>query len=84
MLGRLPGHLTSHLFHHETLPYLTVLAQIAVAIFMFAVGYEIDFARLRGHRREAPLIGVSALVVPWAWGWRACCFSALVSLLSGK
>ena len=68
MLGRLPGNLTSHLFPHQVLPYLTVLAQVAVAIFMFGVGYEIEFAALRGHGRAVPMIGVSALFVPGALG----------------
>jgi len=68
VLGRLPGHLTSHLFPHQVLPYLTVLAQVAVAIFMFAVGYEIDLTRLRGGGRAVPLSGASALAVPMGLG----------------
>jgi Kef-type K+ transport system membrane component KefB len=40
VLGRIPGHLTSHLFPHQVLPYLSVLAQVAVAVFMFTVGYS--------------------------------------------
>jgi Kef-type K+ transport system membrane component KefB len=68
VLGRLPGHVTSHLFPHEVLPYLTVLAQVAVAIFMFAVGYEIDVAKLRGRGRTVPLIAAGALTVPMMAG----------------
>jgi len=68
VLGRLPGHLTSHLFPHQVLPYLTVLAQVAVAVFMFAVGYEIDLAKLRGRGRTVPLIAASALAVPMGLG----------------
>jgi Kef-type K+ transport system membrane component KefB len=68
VLGRLPGHLTSQLFPPEVLPYLTVLAQVAIAIFMFAVGYEIDFARLREHGRAVPLIGLSVLAIPMGLG----------------
>lgn len=32
VLGRLPGQLTNQLFPHQVLPYLTVLAQVAVAV----------------------------------------------------
>lgn len=71
MLGRLPGHLTSHLFPHQTLPYLTALAQIAVAIFMFSVGYEVDLAKLRGFGRTVPLLAASALVIPMGLGMAA-------------
>ncbi len=68
LLGRLPGHLTSHLFPHQVLPYLTTLAQIAVVIFMFGVGYEIDFGMVRGRGRVVPLVAISALAVPFALG----------------
>lgn len=68
LIGRLPGHLTTHLFPHAVLPSLTALAQIAVVIFMFAVGYEIDFRALRGHGRTVPLVAASALAVPMGLG----------------
>ena len=31
LLGRLPGHLTSHLFPSDALPYLNVTGQVAIA-----------------------------------------------------
>jgi Kef-type K+ transport system membrane component KefB len=68
LLGRLPGHLTSHLFPSHVLPYLSVLSQVAVVIFMFAVGYEIEFGALRAHGRVVPLVALCALVVPMALG----------------
>jgi Kef-type K+ transport system membrane component KefB len=68
LLGRLPGHLTRHLFPHQVLPYLTVLAQVAVVIFMFAVGYEIEFRSLRGRGRTVPLVAATALLVPMSMG----------------
>jgi Kef-type K+ transport system membrane component KefB len=68
LLGRLPGHLTGHLFPHQVLPSLTTLAQVAVVIFMFAVGYEIDVRALRGHGRVVPLIAAGALAVPMSLG----------------
>ena len=68
VLGRLPGHLTGHFFPHQALPYLTVLSQVAVVIFMFAVGYEIEFRSLRGHGRAVPAVAVGALVVPMGLG----------------
>ena len=68
VLGRLPGDLTRQLFPHQVLPYLAVLAQVAVAVFMFAVGYEIDLALLRGRGRTVPLIAASALAVPMGLG----------------
>lgn len=68
LLGRLPGHLTSRLFPPAALPPLTILAQVAVVIFMFSVGYEIDLRLLRGQRRAVPLVAAGALLVPMALG----------------
>lgn len=68
LLGRLPGHLTGRLFSHQVLPYLTVLAQVAVVIFMFSVGYEIEFRSVRGHGRAVPLVAAAALLVPMSLG----------------
>ena len=68
LLGRLPGHLTDRLFTHPAVPYISVIAQLAVVIFMFSVGYEIDFRALRGRGRAAPLVAAGALAVPLALG----------------
>jgi Kef-type K+ transport system membrane component KefB len=68
LLGRLPGHLTNRLFTHAAIPYISVISQLAIVIFMFTVGYEIDFRPLRGRGRAAPLVAASALLVPLALG----------------
>lgn len=68
VLGRLPGHLTAHLFPHAVLPSLTSLAQVAVVTFMFTVGYELDFGLIRGRGRAVPLVAASALAVPMGLG----------------
>lgn len=68
LLGRLPGDLTDRLFTHPAVPYISVISQLAVVIFMFSVGYEIDFRPLRGRGHAAPLVAASALLVPVALG----------------
>lgn len=68
LLGRLPGHLTARLFPHSVLPSLTSLAQVGVVIFMFMVGYELDFGAIRGRGRAVPAVAASALVVPMGLG----------------
>jgi Kef-type K+ transport system membrane component KefB len=68
LLGRLPGHLTAHLFPRTVLPSLTALAQVAVVIFMFTVGYELDFGAIRGRGRAVPLVATFALAVPMGLG----------------
>jgi Kef-type K+ transport system membrane component KefB len=68
LLGRLPGHLTAHLFPRAVLPSLTSLAQVAVVIFMFTVGYELDFGAIRGRGRAVPVVAGSALALPMGLG----------------
>lgn len=68
LLGRLPGHLTGRLFPPAELKVLNVLAQIAVVLFMFVVGYELDRRSMQGGRRVVVLIAASALLVPMALG----------------
>jgi Kef-type K+ transport system membrane component KefB len=65
LLGRMPGHLTAHLFPAQVLPYLTVVAQLAVVVFMFSVGYEIDL-RLVRQGRVIPLVAAGAFITPLA------------------
>lgn len=45
---------------------MNILANVAVVIFMFVVGYELDFRPLRGVRRAAPMVAGGALLVPMA------------------
>lgn len=68
LLGRLPGHLTSRLFPRQVLPYLTILSQIAIVIFMFVVGYELDRGLLHAQRQAASLVAIGALFVPMGLG----------------
>ncbi|MEV6752606.1 cation:proton antiporter [Streptomyces sp. NPDC051214] len=68
LLGRLPGDPTSRLFPSEVLPFLTVLSQIAIVIFMFVVGYEMDWRQLRQGGRAAATVALCAFLVPAALG----------------
>ncbi|MFB4309622.1 cation:proton antiporter [Actinomadura sp. GTD37] len=67
-LGRLPFDLADQLFPKTILSYLAVLAQVAVVIFMFVVGYEMDFRLLRGQGRAVPAVVLGCLLVPMALG----------------
>lgn len=68
LLGRLPGHLMTRLFPHAALGYVNILAQVAVVIFMFGVGYELNWPS-HGRRSRTPLlVAASALAVPMALG----------------
>lgn len=68
LLGRLPGDPTDHLFTDQAVPFISVVAQIAVVIFMFGVGYEIDLRSVRSHRRPVSLVSAGAMLVPLVLG----------------
>ncbi|MEV0320299.1 cation:proton antiporter [Streptomyces sp. NPDC050658] len=68
LLGRLPGDPTARLFPDEVLPFLTVLSQIAIVIFMFVVGYEIDGRQLRQGGRATAAVALCAFLVPAGLG----------------
>ncbi|WP_341720549.1 cation:proton antiporter [Micromonospora sp. FIMYZ51] len=63
LLGRLPGDPSAFLFPAEARPFLTVLSQIAVVLFMFVAGYEIDFRTFRAGRTSIS-IAAAGVVVP--------------------
>lgn len=68
LLGRLPGDPTARLFPPNVLPFLTVLSQIAIVLFMFVVGYETDRRQLRRAGGAAAAVALAALLVPAALG----------------
>ncbi|WP_194916410.1 cation:proton antiporter [Catenulispora rubra] len=68
LLGRFPGHLSHRLFTTDAVPFLSVVAQIAVVVFMFGVGYEIEPRSVRNNRKPVLLIALGAMVVPLALG----------------
>lgn len=68
LLGRLPGHLTSHLFPHAALSCLNVISQVAVTLFMFVVGYEMDWGSSRRLSRPMLVVAVGSLLIPLGLG----------------
>jgi Kef-type K+ transport system membrane component KefB len=68
LLGRLPGHLTARLFPPEVLDSLTVLSQVAIVLFMFSVGYELNRGALRQKRAAVLLVAGLAFLVPAGLG----------------
>jgi Kef-type K+ transport system membrane component KefB len=68
LLGHIPGHLMTWLFPQPVLTCIAVLAQVAVVIFMFSVGYEVNWPSPNGKARKPLPIALSALFVPMLLG----------------
>lgn len=64
LLGLFPGNLPDLLFPHDVRPFLTSIAQLALMLFMFGVGFEVDIGRLRQLRGEAVRMTAAAILVP--------------------
>ena len=68
LLGLLPGDLTEKLFPPEVLPYLNILAQLGLVLFMFIVGLELDMLLIRGREKLAGTISAASVALPFALG----------------
>lgn len=68
LLGALPGGIDQLLFPTDIRPYLTVIANLGLIIFMFIVGLELDTTLIRGKERIAGVISISSIILPMAMG----------------
>lgn len=68
LLGALPGDLTQVLFPSYVRPYLSILAQVGLIIFMFIVGLELDLNLVKGKERAAATISLASVVLPFSLG----------------
>lgn len=68
LLGALPGNLTETLFPMDTRPFLSLLAQLGLVLFMFIVGLEVDMSLVRGRQRAATVVSLSSVALPFGLG----------------
>ncbi len=68
LLGRFWPQLSGELFPPQVVSYLNVVSQVALVLFLFSVGYELDLRVLRSRRRVVPIVAAAAFVVPMLAG----------------
>jgi Kef-type K+ transport system membrane component KefB len=68
LLGQLPGNVGTTVFPLDIRPYLRVIAQLGLIIFMFIVGLELDVTLIRGKERAAATISLASVVLPFGMG----------------
>ena len=68
LLGRLSPDLQVTLLRPEAGPFLGVIAQLGVILYMFLVGLELDLGLLRTSVSKTIVISLSAIVVPFVLG----------------
>jgi Kef-type K+ transport system membrane component KefB len=75
LLGRLAPTVSAYILPPPAAPFLGVLAQVGVVLYMFLVGVELDLSRLRGRVHSTVAISHASIIVPFLLG------SALALLL---
>ncbi len=68
LFGLLLPHWQGALFPRASIPVLGGLGQVGVAIYMFGVGFEIDFGFVKRNLRSAAAVGFGGVLVPLAVG----------------
>ncbi|KAH9969870.1 Sodium/hydrogen exchanger family-domain-containing protein [Russula dissimulans] len=65
--GRIPGF-SKHIFPSESIPYLSLVANIGLCLFLFLVGLEIDTAIIRRHARLSLTVAAAGITIPFGFG----------------
>jgi Kef-type K+ transport system membrane component KefB len=68
LLGQVWPQGAAYLLPGTAAPYLQIIAQIGVILFMFLVGLELNTQRLRHHTRATIAISHASIVVPFLLG----------------
>ncbi|MEV5905649.1 cation:proton antiporter [Streptomyces sp. NPDC052127] len=62
------GVISNAIFPTDILPFLTALANVGVALFMFTVGADLDAGVLRGRKMVAGTVASGSIVLPFGLG----------------
>lgn len=65
--GRIPGF-TEHIFPADSRPYLSLVANIGLCLFLFLVGLEIDSAVIKRNARLSTAVALAGMVIPFGLG----------------
>ncbi|KAK0489014.1 Sodium/hydrogen exchanger family-domain-containing protein [Armillaria novae-zelandiae] len=65
--GRIPGF-TEHIFPMDSRPYLSLVANIGLCLFLFLVGLEIDAGVIKRNARLSASVGLAGMVLPFGLG----------------
>ncbi|KIJ36673.1 hypothetical protein M422DRAFT_179123 [Sphaerobolus stellatus SS14] len=65
--GRIPGF-TNHIFPGDSIPFLTLVANIGLVLFLFLVGLEIDGTVIKKNAKLSASIALGGMSVPFGLG----------------
>lgn len=67
-LGRVAPAAADYWLPQEVAPYLGIIAQVGIILYLFLVGLETDLGLLRRHARATLTIATASMLVPFALG----------------
>ena len=67
IMGRIPNF-TNNIFPSQSIPLLTLTANIGLVFFLFLVGLEIDTSSMKMNAKSAAFISVAGLILPLGLG----------------
>ncbi|KAF8887113.1 Sodium/hydrogen exchanger family-domain-containing protein [Infundibulicybe gibba] len=65
--GRIPGF-TEHVFPTDSRPYLNLVANIGLCLFLFLVGLEIDGGIIKRNARLSATVALAGMILPFGFG----------------
>ncbi|GAA5993132.1 hypothetical protein JCM10908_001304 [Rhodotorula pacifica] len=65
--GQIPGF-TDNIFPAESIPYLSLIANLGLVLFLFVVGTDVDFSLLRRNMWPTIAVSTAGLVIPFGLG----------------
>jgi len=65
--GRIPGF-TQHIFPPQSQPFLSLVANIGLCLFLFLVGLEIDGAIIKRNVRLSATVALAGMILPFGLG----------------
>ncbi|KAH7914100.1 Sodium/hydrogen exchanger family-domain-containing protein [Hygrophoropsis aurantiaca] len=65
--GRIPGF-TQHIFPQASRPYLSLVANIGLCLFLFIIGLEIDASIIKRNARISITVSLAGIALPFALG----------------
>lgn len=65
--GRIPGF-TEHIFPSQSIPFLSLTANIGLSLFLFLVGLEIDAGVIKRNAKLSMTVAFAGIVVPFGLG----------------
>ncbi|WP_217166221.1 cation:proton antiporter [Streptomyces sp. AC512_CC834] len=68
LLGLFPGDLTQRLFPDDVRPVLAMVAQLGLLLFMFTVGWELDWSTMRRRKRSVAAVTAGSMLGPLLLG----------------